>query len=124
MNQGIISFQLQLCLIFASVAVYWFVIYKIRKSNVRIDDMIIWIIGSIILLILSIFPVISDYLSEIIGFRTAANLIFTSILGFLFLMVFSLSIKLSQQHEKMKELTHKIAMLERELSVEKSNIEK
>ena len=124
MNQGIISFQLQLCLIFASVAVYLFVIYKIRKSNVRIDDMIIWIIGSVILLILSIFPVISDYLSEIIGFRTAANLIFTSILGFLFLMVFSLSIKLSQQHEKMKELTHKIAMLERELSVEKSNIEK
>ena len=124
MNQGIISFQLQLCLIFASIAVYLFVIYKIRKSNVRIDDMIIWIIGSVILLILSIFPVISDYLSEIIGFRTAANLIFTSILGFLFLMVFSLSIKLSQQHEKMKELTHKIAMLERELSVEKSNIEK
>lgn len=124
MNQGIISFQLQLCLIFASIAVYLFVIYKIRKSNVRIDDMIIWIIGSVILLILSIFPVISDYLSEIIGFRTAANLIFTSILGFLFLMVFTLSIKLSQQHEKMKELTHKIAMLERELSVEKSNIEK
>ena len=124
MNQGIISFQLQLCLIFASLAVYLFVIYKIRKSNVRIDDMIIWIIGSVILLILSIFPVISDYLSEIIGFRTAANLIFTSILGFLFLMVFTLSIKLSQQHEKMKELTHKIAMLERELSVEKSNIEK
>lgn len=124
MNQGIISFQLQLCLILASVAVYLFVIYKIRKSNVRIDDMIIWIIGSVILLILSIFPVISDYLSEMIGFRTAANLIFTSILGFLFLMVFTLSIKLSQQHEKMKELTHKIAMLERELSVEKSNIEK
>ena len=124
MNQGIISFQLQLCLIFASIAVYLFVIYKIRKSNVRIDDMIIWIIGSVILLILSIFPVISDYLSEMIGFRTAANLIFTSILGFLFLMVFTLSIKLSQQHEKMKELTHKIAMLERELSVEKSNIEK
>ena len=124
MNHGIISFQLQLCLIFASVAVYLFVIYKIIKSNVRIDDMIIWIIGSVILLILSIFPVISDYLSEMIGFRTAANFIFTSILGFLFLMVFSLSIKLSQQHEKMKELTHKIAMLERELSVEKSNIEK
>lgn len=124
MNQGIISFQLQLCLIFASIAVYLFVIYKVRKSNVRIDDMIIWIIGSVILLILSIFPVISDYLSEMIGFRTAANFIFTSILGFLLLMIFTLSVKLSQQHEKIKELTHKIAILERELSVEKSNIEK
>ena len=124
MNHGIISFQLQLCLIFASVAVYLFVIYKIIKSNVRIDDMIIWIIGSVILLILSIFPVISDYLSEMIGFRTAANFIFTSILGFLLLMIFTLSVKLSQQHEKIKELTHKIAILERELSVEKSNIEK
>ena len=86
--------------------------------------MIIWIIGSVILLILSIFPVISDYLSEMIGFRTAANFIFTSILGFLLLMIFTLSVKLSQQHEKIKELTHKIAILERELSVEKSNIEK
>lgn len=120
MNQGLISFQLQLYLIIASVAVYLFVIYKIRKSNVRIDDMIIWIIGSIVLLILSMFPLISDYLADIIGFRTAANLIFTSILGFLLLMVFTLSIKLSQQHEKIKDLTHKIAMLERELSIEKT----
>lgn len=121
-SQGIISFHLQIYLIVASITVYLFVIYKIRKSNVRIDDMIIWIIGSITLLILSVFPLISDSLSHIIGFKSAANLIFTGILGFLFIMVFILSIKISQQHEKLKELTHKIAILERELSIEDSNI--
>ena len=115
MNNGLLSLHLQMYLIIASIGVYIFIVYKIRKANVRIEDMIIWIIGSIVLLILSIFPIISDFLAHIIGFRTAANLIFTSILGFLFLTVFILSVKLSQQYEKIKELTHRVAMLEQEL---------
>lgn len=115
MNHGLLSLHLQIYLMIASIGVYMFIVYKIRKANVRIEDMIIWIIGSIVLLILSIFPIISDFLAHIIGFRTAANLIFTSILGFLFLMVFTLSVKLGQQYEKIKELTHRMAMLEQDL---------
>ncbi|WP_195218183.1 DUF2304 domain-containing protein [Turicibacter sanguinis] len=115
----IISLELQVCLILGSIGTYLYIIYKIRKSNVRIDDMIIWIIGSILLLILSVIPWIPSKLAEIVGFISAANFIFTSIISFLLFIVFGLSIKVSQQHEKLKDLTHKIAILEKEIKENK-----
>ena len=88
----IISPELQVCLILGSVSTYIYIIYKIRKSNVRIDDMIIWIIASILLLILSIIPWIPAKIADIVGFMSAANLIFTSIIAFSLFMIFGLSI--------------------------------
>ncbi|MGN9119657.1 DUF2304 domain-containing protein [Turicibacter bilis] len=115
MGDRIISLELQFSLIIGALATYTYVIYKIRKSNVRIDDMIIWVIGSVFLLILSIFPIIPAKIASILGFISAANFIFCAIIFFLLLMVFSLSVKLSQQHEKLKDITHNLAMLEKRL---------
>ena len=116
----IISPELQVCLVLGSIGTYLYIIYKIRKSNVRIDDMIVWIIGSIVLLLLSVIPWIPAKLAEIIGFMSAANLIFTSIIAFLLFIVFGLSVKLSQHHEKIKYLTHKVAMLEKNIKENKN----
>lgn len=116
----IISLELQLCLILGSIGTYLYIIYKIRKSNVRIDDMIIWIISSIILLMFSMIPWIPAKLAEVVGFMSAANLIFTSIIAFLLFIVFGLSVKLSQQHEKLKDLTHKVAILEKNINENKN----
>lgn len=118
MGGKIISLELQIALIIGAIATYTYVIYKIRKSNVRIDDMIVWIIGSVLLLILSIFPIIPAKISSILGFISASNFIFCAIIFFLLLMVFSLSVKLSQQHEKLKDITHNLAMLEKKLEEE------
>ncbi|MFR5113716.1 DUF2304 domain-containing protein [Turicibacter sanguinis] len=116
--ERIISPELQVCLILGSVGTYLYIIYKIRKSNVRIDDMIIWIISSIILLIFSVIPSIPAKIANIVGFISAANLIFTSIIAFLLFIVFGLSVKLSQQYEKLKDLTHKVAILEKNIKEE------
>lgn len=113
--ERIISTELQVCLILGAVGTYLYIIYKIRKANVRIDDMIIWIIASVLLLVLSVIPWIPARLADVVGFMSAANFIFTSIIAFLLFMVFGLSIKISQQHEKMKDLAHKIAILEKKL---------
>lgn len=121
MGDRIISLELQIALIIGALATYSYVIYKIRKANVRIDDMIIWILGSVLLLILSIFPIIPAKIASILGFISAANFIFCAIIFFLLLMVFSLSVKLSQQHEKLKDITHNLAMLEKRLEERRKN---
>lgn len=111
----IISLELQVCLILGSLGTYLYIIYKIRKANVRIDDMIVWIIASLVLLVLSVIPWSTAKIADIIGFISAANFIFTAIIAFLIFIVFGLSIKVSQQHEKLKDLAHKVAILEKEI---------
>lgn len=115
MNGTILPIQLQIIFILGCLATYFYVIHKVRKANVRIDDMIMWILGAIGLLFLSLFPIVPAEFAYLLGFMSASNFIFSCLFFFLIVMVFSLSIKMSQQHEKMKELTHKLAMMEKEL---------
>ena len=104
---GIIKFQLQLILIIGCIFTYWYIIRKVRKSNVRIDDIIVWIIGICIFFICSIFPQIPYAISNLLGFESPANSIF-----FMFIMIFLLTIRVSQLQEKIKELTHQIALVD------------
>lgn len=107
---SIISVQLQVLLIIGCLFTYWYIIRKIKKSNVRIDDIIIWIIGLFILLIFSIFPNIPALLTKLIGVEAAVNTIFFMVIFFLFMMVFLLTVQVSQLQEKMKDLTHQLAL--------------
>ena len=56
--------KLSVVFIVASLLTFIFVILKIRKNGLNIDDSIIWIIWSILLLVLSFFPGIAYFLSE------------------------------------------------------------
>lgn len=106
----IISVQLQVLLIIGCLFTYWYIICKIKKANVRIDDIIVWIIGLFILLIFSIFPNIPALLTKLIGVEAAVNTIFFMVIFFLFMMVFLLTVKVSQLQEKIKDLTHQLAL--------------
>lgn len=107
---SIISVQLQVLLIIGCLFTYWYIIRKIKKANVRIDDIIIWIIGLFILLIFSIFPKIPTLVTKLIGVEAAVNTIFFMVIFFLFMMVFLLTVKISQLQEKLKDLTHQLAL--------------
>lgn len=107
---SIISVQLQVLLIIGCLFTYWYIIRKIKKANVRIDDVVIWIIGLFILLIFSIFPKIPTLVTKLIGVEAAVNTIFFMVIFFLFMMVFLLTVKISQLQEKLKDLTHQLAL--------------
>ena len=107
---SIISVQLQVLLIIGCLFTYWYIIRKIKKANVRIDDVVIWIIGLFILFIFSIFPKIPTLVTKLIGVEAAVNTIFFMVIFFLFMMVFLLTVKISQLQEKLKDLTHQLAL--------------
>ena len=118
----IISVQLQLLLVIGCLFTYWYIIRKVKKANVRIDDIIIWIIGIFILLIFSLFPGLPAQLSKWIGFEASVNSIFFMVIFFLFIMVFLLTVKVSQLQEKIKDLTHQLAL--QSLTDEKEELKK
>ena len=101
-------------LIIGCIFTYWYIIRKVRKSNVRIDDIIVWIIGICIFFICSIFPQITYVISNLLGFESPANSIFFIVIFFMFIMIFLLTIRVSQLQEKIKELTHQMALVDKD----------
>lgn len=103
---------LNLVLIIASVLTFIFVVLKIRKNGLNIDDSIIWIIWAFALLVISIFPQIPTFFSKELGFMATSNFIFTVFIFFLYILLFIQSIQISKLKEKQKELIQKLSIKE------------
>ena len=108
------SLKLQIVFILASIITFLFVILKIRKHGLSIDDGIIWILWAILLLIISIFPSIPTWISEKLGFMSTSNFIFSLFIFFLYIMLFSQTTQISKLREKNKELIQKLSIKEYE----------
>ena len=68
-------------LIIASVLTVGWILRKIRKNKVKMEDAIFWIFFAAILLLLAIFPEISYELCRIFGIMSPSNLVFLVIMG-------------------------------------------
>lgn len=101
---------LRLCLVFASVLTMLVMMHKIRRSKVRIEDAIFWVLFALVLIIFSVFPQIAYWLSDLVGTQSPANLIFTMVIFLLLTKVFSMAVKISQLESRVQELVQKIAL--------------
>lgn len=117
--------SLQAVMILASLFTFIFIIFKIRKNGLNIDDSIIWILWSFVLLILSIFPQIANFFSGKLGFMSTSNFIFAVFIFFLYILLFIQVIQISKIKEKQKELIQKLSINEYEqrISKERNNKE-
>ena len=106
------SIILRILLITMSIMTLYYVMKKIRKSQLQIEDSIFWIVFSVGIAILSIFPIIAIFLSRFIGITSPANFIFLVMIFILLLKVFVMSIKISQLEHKLKILVQDIAINE------------
>ena len=96
------SMILRVVLVIVAVLSCAFVLRKIRKAQVRIEDTLFWLVVSVGVLILGIFPEIAYFLSDILLFK-----------------VFILTVQISQLQEKLKVLAQNVAMYESELTKKK-----
>ena len=61
------SVSLRILLIVAAVITVIWILKKIRKSKVKMEDAIFWLVFSGVLLVLAVFPQISFWLSKLLG---------------------------------------------------------
>ena len=73
-------------------------------------SIIVWIIWSIILLILSIFPKISIFFAKQMGFQSTSNFILCLFVFVSYIMLFFQNIKISELKEKNKEIIQKTSI--------------
>ncbi len=108
----------RIILILASICTTAFMLRKIRHSKVRIEDSIFWLLFSLILIIMSVFPQIPNFLCQLVGIYSTVNFIFLFFIFILLVKLFSMSVKMSQLEDKLRTLTQNIAISQEEKSKE------
>ena len=106
------SITLRIILIICSFLAFLLCIKKIKKAQLKIENSVIWMLGSIILILMSIFSNAVEYISSKLGFIAPVNFVFLVIMGFLLIQTFIDNIRISKLNEKIKDLNHYIALQE------------
>ncbi len=97
--------------ILISILVMLFIILSVKKSTLSIKESFYWFVSTILMLILSIFPGIIDWLAKIIGVSYPPSLLFVLCIIFLVLMIFRCSKKIADQNEKIRYLIQEVSIL-------------
>jgi hypothetical protein len=104
------SIVLRIALILVSFLTVIFTLKKIRKTQLDIDDAIYWIVASVILLIISIFPQLAIWASKLLGIESPANFVFLFVIFVILIRLFNLTIELSILRNRLNRLTQRLAI--------------
>lgn len=106
------TITLRIILIICSLIAFVLCIKKIKQSKLKVTNSVIWMIGSILLILMSIFLGAVEWISNKLGFMAPVNFVFLVVIGFLLIQNFIHNIRISELNEKIKDLNHYIALKE------------
>ena len=90
----------QIVLIIVSLATVTFILRGIRKSQVQINDSLVF----------SVFPKLAEIIARALGIVSAVNFIFLFIIFLLLINQYQLTVRLSKLDTKFKNLVQTIAL--------------
>ncbi len=112
------SLVLQIILIIMTILIFVVLVKNVKKGKMRSDYALGWIICSLGLIVISIFPQIAYFFAKLIGVISTANMVFAAIIFMLIVLVYILFNKVSMLEEKQKNLIQHIALLQKKLNDE------
>ncbi len=104
------SATLRTILLIAAVLTAYWILMRIRKLKVKMEDAIFWVIFALILCLLGLFPELTYRLTALLGVQSPANLVFLVVIALLMEKVFTLSIIVSQLEDKITVLSAEVAI--------------
>ena len=102
--------NLRMALFAGSLLTFIFINRYIKKSRVRIEDTMFWLVFSAGLVVLGIFPQIPIIFSRWFKIESPANFVFLVIIFVLLVHQFFLTMKISQLEIKLRELVQAVAI--------------
>lgn len=104
------SLTLQVLLVVSAVLLLAFIVKRIRKSQMQIEDSVFWFFFATSFVLLAVFPQIAYFCAGALGFDSAVNFIFLYVVGVLIVREFSLTAKVASLRRKQKELVQQLAL--------------
>lgn len=103
----------RMILIACSVLTVVYVLYRIHKNQLRIQDSIFWIVFSAVILLMAFFPQPIIALAGRMGIMSPVNLVFLVFIFVAYIKLFATTSKLSMLENKIRVLTYQIALKEK-----------
>lgn len=97
--------------IVVAVSVLIFVFLALRDEKIREKYAILWIVLSLAVLVVSIFPKILENLADVLGVALPSNLLFAIAVGLLALIILHLTWEQSKTEKQIRALAEEIAIL-------------
>ncbi len=108
------TLQLRIVLIILILLTFSLFVSQIKQKKLNLQYTLTWLALLFFILLVTLFPALLGALTSLMGIALPINTIF--FLGFVFTLViiYRLTIAISKQSEQIKELTQKIALMEKE----------
>ena len=107
------SVTLRVLLIMASAATVIWILYKIRRLKVKMEDTIFWIFFAGVLLLMGVFPEIVYWITTTMRMISPANVVYLFIIAILLVKSFMMTIEISKLEDKVKDLVQQIGINEK-----------
>ena len=105
---------LRIVLVVASLFSFILCVRRIKQSKLKIENSVIWMLGSVVLILMSIFNNAVEWISIKLGFMAPVNFVYLIVITFLLIQTFMNNTKIAILNEKIKDLNHYIAIKEKE----------
>ena len=108
------SITLRIILILGSLISFILCVKKIKQAKLKVENSIIWMLGSFVLILMAIFDGAVGWIANKLGFMASVNFVFLIMIFFLLIQVFIDNMRMAELNEKVKNLDHYIALKENE----------
>ena len=115
------SNSLQIYLIIASVLFFLFIVNMVRTKRLELKYALTWLLTSASFVFLSVFPEIMFFVARLLHIETPVNALFLIVIFLLLLMIFALTVAVSRQALRIKNLIQEIGLLKEEISRQDGN---
>ena len=104
------SVALRICLVALSIISLFYIIRKIRYSKMQIEYTLFWIVLSIIMILMAVFPQIVYWIAYMLGIMSPANMVYLFIIGILLVKVFMMTIEMSNLESQVQALIQEVGI--------------
>jgi len=101
-----------------------YIIYLVKNSNLKEEYSFLWIAVSIVMIAVSIFPQLLNFLRRFLGFSFIENILYFFSLFFLLVLSLQMTVQVSKLSNQTKTLAQKLAMMEEKLNKSSNNSDK
>lgn len=83
---------------------------QIKKSKIKIEDSIFWVLFSGSLLFIAVFPSVPRFLAQITGFQATSNFVMVAVIAILLVKEFHNTSEISMLKHRVTELAQEAAL--------------